>query len=166
MYERNVRFVRLKMYERNVHFVRLKMYEKNCTLKCWELSVNNPFGQLEIAIFFGQSEVWFAHWPKIFFSILSTRIECYYTSSKRTALNLQNVQKFNFFFFGQQSFFFPSTRHLVDRMSTIILIVFNDSTFYIKVGLCLVVSSTYNVRLLNGLVYAKKRGSIQNLKKW
>ena len=51
MYERNVRFVRLKMYERNVHFVRLKMYEKNCTLKCWELSVNNPFGQLEIAIF-------------------------------------------------------------------------------------------------------------------
>ena len=48
---KNVRFVRLKMYERNVHFVRLKMYEKNCTLKCWELSVNNPFGQLEIAIF-------------------------------------------------------------------------------------------------------------------
>ena len=57
MYGKNVRFVRLKMYERNVHFVRLKMYEKNCTLKCWELSVNNPFGQLEIAIFFGQSEV-------------------------------------------------------------------------------------------------------------
>ena len=27
------------------------------TLKCWELLVNNPFSQPEIAVFFGQSDV-------------------------------------------------------------------------------------------------------------
>ena len=45
-------------------------------------------------------------------------IEFYYTSFERTALTLQNVQNLMKNISGQSSFFFLSTRHLVDRTAT------------------------------------------------
>ena len=63
-------------------------------LNCWELLLNDPFGQPEIAVFSVNPKCHLCI-DENFFFILSTGIEFNHTSSKHTALNLENVQKFN-----------------------------------------------------------------------
>ena len=61
-------------------------------LKCWDLSVNPPFGQQEMASFFSQCTSVISAFTKKLFKPMSN--DFYYTSTEHTCLHLQNVLYF------------------------------------------------------------------------
>ena len=66
----------------------------NVCVKCWDHSVNNAFGQLSVEGFLVNQKCNLMIDQKMEIDFWSTHIEIYYTSSKCTCLNIQNVQFF------------------------------------------------------------------------
>ena len=63
----------------------------NVCVKCWDHSVNNAFGQLSVEGFLVNQKCNLMIDQKMEIDFWSTHIEIYYTSSKRTCLNIWSI---------------------------------------------------------------------------